>query len=122
MGRYSRPLPRTRLGWADDMSPCQVKTVRLQGLALKTLCALSFGLLIAVAGVEIAKADSNTPSRSDGQQPATGAAPTENNGSDAAEGSQSNGSSEPRGQRRFSPRRPQGPGCPYRERKLELIV
>ncbi|MGH1419436.1 MAG: hypothetical protein ACRBCJ_11315 [Hyphomicrobiaceae bacterium] len=54
-----------------------------------------------------------------GTQPGTGQSGANDGGDQAGDGEQN---VQPTPRRRWIPRPPAGPGCPYRERQLELIV
>lgn len=119
MSLQSRQRGRVSLGWSQERFTRPLGKVLATPVAA-TVFALSVTLVTPTsAGAQDAPQNSNgSPAAPDasGGEPRRG----DGDGGNSAAGNDAEG--EPRTRRRWFPRPPSGPGCPFRERKLELIV
>lgn len=119
MGLQSRQRDRVSLGWSQE------RLTRSLGMFLATAAAaIVFALSVTLITPTSAVAQ-DVPQNSNGSAAppdASGGEPRrgDGDGGNSAAGNDTEG--EPRTRRRWFPRPPSGPGCPFRERKLELIV
>ena len=124
MHRELKQHERSSLGWSKQ---------GLAGVLLTAVTAVSSALLLVVltsvvqpqfahaqaGGQRVGGTDGGGVGSADRTAPGT-EQPGSNNGGDQAGDGEQSGQPAPR--RRWIPRPPSGPGCPYRGRQLELIV